>query len=100
MAQQFKEVVNITNHPFIFIFSLLGGIIFSIIAGYLAAFIAKHDELINGLLSSFLCVILGIYGIFKGTSNSSLIVQFLGLFISPFFGIVGGYIRLKTKELS
>lgn len=100
LAQQLKGVVNFASHPFIFILSLLGGIIFSTFAGYIAASIAKRDELIHGALSSFLCVGFGLYGIFQGSSNSSLIIQLLGFFVSPLLGLVGGYLRLKTKKLS
>ncbi len=44
----------------------LGG---SALGGYVAAWLAKHDELLNGTLSSFLCILIGVYSIASGKSR-------------------------------
>jgi hypothetical protein len=38
----------------------------SILAGYVAAWLAKHDETLNGALTSFLCVGFDLYAMAKG----------------------------------
>ena len=40
---------------------LVIGLACSTLGGFVAAWLAKHDELLNGALSSFLCVALGVY---------------------------------------
>ena len=53
------------------------GLSCSAFGGYVAAWIAKRDELLNGLLSSFLCVAIGLYSIFLGKGDQSLLAQIL-----------------------
>src|SRR5882757_3764325 len=36
------------------------------IGGYVAAWLAKHDELLNGVLASFLCVGIDLYALLTG----------------------------------
>ena len=77
---------------------LVVGLACSILGGYVAAWLAKHDELLNGLLSSFLCVILGVYSLIMGKSPGSSWVQLLLLAASPMFGMIGGYLRLSQMR--
>jgi hypothetical protein len=52
-----------------------------------------HDELLNGALSSFLCVAIGIYSIASektGCKSSSLIS-------APVCGVFGGYLRVRQR---
>ncbi|MGD0547318.1 MAG: hypothetical protein ABR991_05760 [Terracidiphilus sp.] len=91
-----REVFH--RHGILYAVLTLNGLALSVLGGYIAAFIAKHDELLNGGLSSFLCVFINIFFIAKATSHYPLIVQWLILFTVPFFAILGGYIRLRQKK--
>ena len=77
---------------------LLIGVVCSVLGGYVAAWLAKHDELINGLFSSFLCIAIGVYSLASGKSPASLLVQLALLISSPVLGMVGGYLRLAQKR--
>jgi|RhiMetdeSRZDD1v2_1073273.scaffolds.fasta_scaffold1432961_1 hypothetical protein len=94
------KVLNIfQTDPLIFSVNFIVGAMFSILGGYIGAYIAKHDELLNGALSSFLCVLSGIYGLFSGSHPVYLILlEILALVISPLLGMLGGYLRLKQKS--
>ncbi len=70
----------------------------SILGGYVAARLAKHDELLNGVLSSFLCVAIGIYSIALGYEAGSLPMAVVTLFSSAVFALLGGYLRLLQKS--
>lgn len=96
MTQRVMQIFK--TDPVIFVANLLVGGLFSILGGYIAALIAKHDELLNGALSSFLCVSFGIYSIITGVYSSPVIVTLLSLLISPLLGMVGGYFRLMQRS--
>jgi hypothetical protein len=70
------------------------------LGGYVAAWIAKHDELLNGLLSSFLCTAIGLYSILLGKGVQSLLMQILLLVAAPAFALLGRYLRQKQKSIS
>src|SRR2546427_8553822 len=78
-------------HPFLYGLQLLSGLGCSLLGGYVAAWLARHDELLNGLLSSFLCVGLGIYGLAAGIASSYRLEELLLLPAGPAFGLLGGY---------
>jgi hypothetical protein len=69
----------------------------SLLGGYIAALVAKHDELLNGTLSSFLCIAFGIYGVAAGLGSHYLLEELLLLPAGPVFGLLGGYLRLRQK---
>jgi hypothetical protein len=73
------------------------GLACSVFGGYVAARLAKHDEIINGTLSAFLCVLLGIYTIFSGRDRHPLFVQIALVVASPVMGLLGGYLRLRQR---
>src|SRR5437762_11145181 len=56
--------------PVYFAFLVIGCLC-SALGGYVAAWLAKHDELLNGLLSSFLCDAIGLYSIAAGKNSIS-----------------------------
>ncbi len=66
----------------------------SIFGGYVAARLAKHDELLNGALSSFLCVAIGIYSIAASHASGTSVAALVALVSSPVFALLGGYLRL------
>jgi hypothetical protein len=70
----------------------------SVLGGYVAARIAKHDELLNGILSSFLCTAIGVYSALSGRESQPRSVQILLLVASPAFALLGGYLRRTQKE--
>jgi hypothetical protein len=70
----------------------------SVLGGYVGARLAMHDELLNGSLTSFLCVGGGIYSLAAGIGSSSLLLHLVGFVISPALGLLGGYLRLWQKR--
>jgi hypothetical protein len=72
----------------------------SILGGYVAAWIAKKSELLNGGLSAFLCVSFGLYAIGTGKQNEPLWLAILLLPVSPALGAVGGYLRRLGRQRS
>lgn len=70
---------------------LLGGLC-SVLGGYLAAWMAKHDEILNGAGSSFLCVAFGVYSLIVGRGPVDGFHVVL-LVVSPTLGALGGYLR-------
>jgi len=72
----------------------------SALGGYVAAWIAKHDELLNGLLSSFLCVALALYSILLGKNVQASLAQILSLAAAPALALAGGYLRQIQKHIN
>jgi hypothetical protein len=75
------------------------GLACSVLGGYVAAWMAKHDELLNGLLSSFLCTVIGIYSVLSGKDSQSVLVQIFLLAAAPAFALLGGYLRQTQKRM-
>jgi hypothetical protein len=71
----------------------------SVLGGYVAAWMAKHDELLNGLLSSILCTAIGVYSIISGKDSQSVVVQISLLTAAPAFALFGGYLRQTQKRM-
>jgi hypothetical protein len=68
--------------------------LFSILGGYTAAAIAKHDELLNGALSSILAMLFAICSI----STDPLILAILTLLTTPLLAALGGYLRFRQMR--
>jgi hypothetical protein len=75
-------------------YALLGGIC-SVLGGYVSARIAKHDELLNGALSSILCVGSGTYAVISGSAADDLWLHLVFLPLSPALGALGGFLRAR-----
>jgi hypothetical protein len=88
----------IDGYTVLYLAEMLVGCGLLLLGGYVAAWLAKHDELLNGALSSFLCVVLGIFTIFSGKDLNPLWVQLLMLVASPLLGLLGGSLRLAQKR--
>jgi hypothetical protein len=71
----------------------------SVLGGYVAAWIARHDELLHGLLSSFLCTAIGTYSVLTGKDSQSVHVQLLLLISAPACALLGGYLRQTRKRM-
>lgn len=82
----------------LYVGQLLVGLACSVLGGYVAAWLAKHDELLNGGLSSFLCVALGIYTMASGKDSNALWVQILMLLASPVLALIGGDLMRRQRQ--
>ncbi|MEY2863332.1 MAG: hypothetical protein RLY58_1039 [Pseudomonadota bacterium] len=76
-----------------FILGLAVGSFCSFLGGYISAKIAKHNEVLNGTLASFLCVGISFYSMFSGASQLPLWQHILYLLLSPALACFGGYVR-------
>jgi hypothetical protein len=66
----------------------------SALGGYVAARVANHDELLNGLLASSLPVALGAYSLTTASESGPLLLSILLLIASPVCSGFGGHLRL------
>ena len=82
----------------LYVAQLVVGLACSVLGGYIAARLAKHDELLNGLLSSFLCVALGVYTMASGTDTNALWVQMFLLVASPACALFGGVLMRRQRR--
>jgi hypothetical protein len=80
------------------VFQFLVGMACSVLGGYIGARIARHDELLNGTLTSFLCLALGLYVFAEGRVSGSPLLLLVELVASPGLGLLGGYLRLAQKR--
>lgn len=84
------------NMP-LYVAQLLVGLACSVLGGYVAAWLAKHDELLNGGLSSVLCVAGGIYVLATGKDSNPHWLQALLLVASPLLAILGGDLMRRLR---
>jgi len=82
----------------LFVIGLVVGALCSVLGGYVGARLATHDEMLNGSLTSFLCVAIGLYSLSRGNASGSLPLQLLGFISSPALGLLGGYLRVLQKR--
>jgi hypothetical protein len=99
-SQQSSMAAVMHSHPFLYSVQLLIGIGCSVLGGYVAGWLAKHDERLNGLLSSYLCILMGIYSIAVGKSGLPLWAHAILLAVSPALGWYGGYLRELQRRPS
>jgi hypothetical protein len=69
------------------------GLACSVLGGYVAARVARHDELLNGLLASSLPVALGVYSLTSDKDSGPLLLPVLLLIASPLCSGLGGHVR-------
>jgi hypothetical protein len=81
--------------PLYYTLSLLLGGFCSILGGNVSAKIAKHDEILNGAMFSFLCVGSGVYAMVYESSSLPLSQHISFLFGSIFLAALGGFLRLR-----
>ena len=70
------------------------GALCSFLGGYIAARLARHDEKLNGTVSSVLSLASGIIAIAIGHNPDQLVIQIVSLPLKPLFGFAGGAFRL------
>lgn len=78
--------------------SFLVGAFCSVLAGYLAGLLAKHDEVLNGALSSFLCIGFDLYAVSRGEFGGPTWLAVALLPVSPLLGAAGGYLRQMQRR--
>jgi len=90
-AQQ-TPVLTAAMHdsPMFFFTGLIAGSLASILGGYVAARIAKSEALLNGALSSWLCIASGIYSMLGKSDSMTPTQHALYLLASPVLGALGG----------
>jgi hypothetical protein len=81
---------------FTFASSILGGLS-SVLGGYVSARLAKHNEMLNGALSSIICVCISLYALISGRAVGHLWLYLVFLPLSPALGAFGGFLRLRQK---
>jgi hypothetical protein len=94
-----SEALSAAMHANVPLYSadLLVGLICSALGGYVAAVIAKRNERLNGTLSCYLCVALGVALLILGLDREPRSLQLLLLIASPVFAFVGGSLRLHQR---
>jgi hypothetical protein len=82
---------------FLAVSGILGSLC-SILAGYVSARLARHDEILNGALSSMLCIGLAAYAILSGSVTHHMGVHVAFLPLSLLLSTFGGYLRLRQQS--
>jgi len=73
------------------------GFLCSALGGFVAARIARRNELLNGVLSSFLCISIGLFEIATSEGRHPVALQLVLLAASPLVSLLGGYLRLRWR---
>jgi hypothetical protein len=73
------------------------GVLCSVLGGYVSARIAKHDKVLNGALSSILCVGFGVYALLSGSAADHFGLHLAFLPLSPALGALGGYLTTRRN---
>jgi putative membrane protein (TIGR04086 family) len=99
IAEQSGVISLVHADSILYSIQLTLGLACSILGGYVAARIAKHDEVLNGALSSFLCILLGIYSAASGKMMESPAEHAL-LFAASFgAAALGGLLASKSRRV-
>jgi uncharacterized membrane protein YfcA len=88
----------IHNNVPLYAAQLLVGLACSVLGGYVAARLAKREELLNGALSSFICVVLGVYMVASGNDSTPHWLQALMFIASPALALLGGYLMQRSRR--
>lgn len=72
------------------------GALSSVLGGYVSGRLAKHDDILNGALSSILCMGFGVYAMFGGRGGLGTQLAFIAS--SPVLGAVGGYLSMRHTK--
>ncbi len=73
------------------------GIACSVLGGYVAARLARRDELVNGILASWLCVGIGAYCLFAATVSESQFAQVVCIAITPLWYLLGAFLAYSLR---
>ena len=96
--EQTRAIMQIMQGtPSLYAAGFVLGAICSVFGGYLAARIARRATMLNGALSAWLCVGLGVYAMATGQDSSAPSRHLLFFALSPALGALGGYLRLRQQ---
>jgi hypothetical protein len=73
------------------------GALCSVLSGYVSARIARHDDVLNGALSSILCIGVGVYALFSGSAAGQFALHLALLPVSVALGALGGYLSSRRR---
>jgi hypothetical protein len=90
----------INASPALLATQIVVGLAASAFGGCLAGRIAKHDEALNGALSAWLCIAIGVYAIVAGSTTGSILLQLADFVAAPLAGFGGGYLASRRKRAS
>jgi hypothetical protein len=95
--EQVSATLTATIHGNIGLYAiqLLIGFACSVIGGNVAARLAKHDELLNGVLASWLCVGIGVLSLVNGGDSMSLGTHLMLIASTVLAYVLGAYIQLS-----
>jgi hypothetical protein len=78
---------------------LLIGMACSILGGYVAGRLASHSKATHGALSSYLCVLFGIYSLVSGMDSHTWWQQILLMIAGPLCSFFGGHLSIKRAQV-
>ena len=84
----------ILAHAAVYAVLAVVGTLCSLLGGYVSALIARRSEVLNGILSSYLCLGVGIWALATGQEQMPTWLFLLLLPLSPIVSGLGGYLRL------
>jgi CHASE2 domain-containing sensor protein len=85
-------------HPLIWTIEFLVSLLCSAFGGYVAAAIAGHDERLNGTLSCWLCISVGLLFLPLGLHKDPWWLHAFFMLLSPIMGLLGGDLRLRQRR--
>ena len=92
-AEQTPALLDaMTRNIGLYVSGMLLGSLASVVAGYVAARIARREPVLNGALSAWLCLASGVYGMLQPNSPIPLWVHVAFLPLSPALGALGGHL--------
>jgi hypothetical protein len=77
--------------------SVVLGSLGSVLGGYVAARIARHDDVLNEAPSSILCVGINVYGLVSGGAVGHEALYLGSLPLSPALSAFGGYLSARQR---
>jgi putative membrane protein (TIGR04086 family) len=86
---------ELTSSRALYVTCLVLGSACSVLGGWIAARVAKRDEVLHGTLSALACIGLGIYGWITITADVSPWQHAAFFVLSPVLGALGGLVRAR-----
>ena len=77
--------------------STILGSLGSVLGGYIAARIARHDDVLNGVLSSILCIGITVYALISRGAAGHEALYLVSLPLSPALTAFGGYLSARQR---
>ena len=98
-AEQTQALFSVLQqHPGLYAASIALGSCASIVAGFVAARIARRAPLLNGAISAWLCIASGVYAMFQANSFMPTWQSLVLLPLSPALGALGGWLWQRRSQ--